>query len=103
MGESPSKTKGLLALYWLAHPRFGAEPTRGHALLKLVAGAFVVAPAWCAVVVMHGDMAKPHTGYGNWWVLFFACIVVAADIGWSADRISAALFDLQRGGFATRY
>ncbi|HEY9110855.1 MAG TPA: phosphatidate cytidylyltransferase [Rhodanobacteraceae bacterium] len=71
----------LLALYWLAHPRFAAETTRTHALLKLVAGAFVVVPAWCAVVVMHGDMAEPHTGYAPWWVLFFACIVVAADIG----------------------
>ena len=77
----------LLALYWLAHHRFGAEPTRGHALLKLVAAAFVVVPAWCAVVVMHGDMAEPHTGYGHWWVLFFALIVVAADIGaYSAGR-----------------
>jgi phosphatidate cytidylyltransferase len=71
----------LLALYWLAHPRFAAETTRTHVLLKLVAGAFVVVPAWCAVVVMHGDMAEPHTGYAHWWVLFFACIVVAADIG----------------------
>jgi phosphatidate cytidylyltransferase len=71
----------LLALYWLAHPRFAAETTRTHVLLKLVAGAFVVVPAWCAVVVMHGDMAEPHTGYAPWWVLFFACIVVAADIG----------------------
>ena len=71
----------LLALFWLAHNRFAAEPTRTHALLKLVAGAFVVVPAWCAVVVMHGDLAEPHTGHGHWWVLFFACIVVAADIG----------------------
>jgi len=77
----------LLALAWLAHYRFAAQPTRGHALLKLVAGAFVVVPAWCAVVVMHGDMAEPHTGRGHWWVLFFACIVVAADIGaFSAGR-----------------
>jgi phosphatidate cytidylyltransferase len=77
----------LLALYWLAHHRFGAEPTGGHALLKVVAGAFVVVPAWCAVVVMHGDMAEPRTGYGHWWVLFLACIVIAADIGaFSAGR-----------------
>ncbi|HET9818535.1 MAG TPA: phosphatidate cytidylyltransferase [Rhodanobacteraceae bacterium] len=71
----------LLALVWLGHNGFAAEATRGHAVLKLVAGAFVVVPAWCAVVVMHGDLAKPHTGQGHWWVLFFACIVVAADIG----------------------
>jgi phosphatidate cytidylyltransferase len=71
----------LLALAWLAHHRFAAEPTRAHAALKLLAGAMVVVPAWCAVVVMHGDMADPHTGHGHWWVLFFALIVVAADIG----------------------
>jgi phosphatidate cytidylyltransferase len=71
----------LLALAWLAHHRFAAEPTRAHAALKLLAGAMVVVPAWCAVVVMHGDMAEPHAGHGHWWVLFFALIVVAADIG----------------------
>lgn len=77
----------LLALVWLAHLRFGAERTPLHVLLKLAAGAFVVVPAWCAVVVMHGDMARPETGHGDWWVLFFACIVVAADIGaYSAGR-----------------
>ncbi|HEX5489259.1 MAG TPA: phosphatidate cytidylyltransferase [Rhodanobacteraceae bacterium] len=71
----------LLALAWLGHSGFAARATRAHAVLKLVAGAFVVVPAWCAVVVMHGDLAEPHTGHGHWWVLFFACIVVAADIG----------------------
>lgn len=77
----------LLVPVWLAHTRFAAEPTRGHTLLKLVAGAFVVVPAWSAVVVMHGDMAKPDTGHGHWWVVFFACIVFAADIGaYSAGR-----------------
>ncbi|HJR10631.1 MAG TPA: phosphatidate cytidylyltransferase [Rhodanobacteraceae bacterium] len=77
----------LLALLWLTRNRFAAEATRMHTLLKLVAGAFVVVPAWCAVVVMHGDMAEPHTGHGHWWVVFFACIVFAADIGaYSAGR-----------------
>ncbi|HLI18950.1 MAG TPA: phosphatidate cytidylyltransferase [Rhodanobacteraceae bacterium] len=77
----------LLALLWLTHNRFASQPSRTHALLKLVAGAFVVVPAWCAVVVMHGDMARPDSGRGHFWVLFFACIVVAADIGaFSAGR-----------------
>lgn len=71
----------LVALAWLAHHTFGAETSSAHAVLKLVAGALVVVPAWCALVVMHGDMALPHTGRGHWWVLFFACIVMAADIG----------------------
>lgn len=77
----------LLALAWLGQHDFGAGATRGHTALKLAAGALVVVPAWCAVVVMHGDLAKPDTGHGRWWVLFFACIVVAADIGaYSAGR-----------------
>jgi len=77
----------LVAVAWLAHPRFGAEPTPGPTVIKLLAGAMVVVPAWCAVVVMHGELALPNTGRGPWWVVFFACIVFAADIGaYSAGR-----------------
>lgn len=76
-----------LALFWLLHHRFGAEGTPAHTLLKLLAGAFVVVPAWCAVVVLHGELAGAPAGSGPWWVLFFACIVSAADIGaYSAGR-----------------
>ncbi|HJP97803.1 MAG TPA: phosphatidate cytidylyltransferase [Rhodanobacteraceae bacterium] len=71
----------LLALLWLSRARFAATASPAHAFLKLVAGAFVIVPAWCAVVVMHGDLAAPHTGHGRLWVVFFACIVFAADIG----------------------
>lgn len=88
----------LLALVWLTRNRFAAETTRKHTLLKLAAGAFVVVPAWCAVVVMHGDMAEPHTGHGHWWVVFFACIVFAADIGaytagrrWGSVKLAPAI------------
>jgi len=88
----------LLALAWLTRHRFASNATRGHAALKLLAGAMVVVPAWCAVVVMHGDMAEPHTGHGHWWVLFFACIVVAADIGaftagrrWGSVKLAPAI------------
>lgn len=77
----------LVAFMWLTQHHFGAAHTAGHTALKLLAGLFVVAPAWCAVVVMHGDMAHPSTGHGHLWVCFFACIVVAADIGaYSAGR-----------------
>jgi phosphatidate cytidylyltransferase len=88
----------LLALFWLTHHRFANTTTRGHALLKLLAGMMVVLPAWCALVVMHGDMAEPHTGHGPWWVLFFACIVFAADIGaytagrhWGSVKLAPAI------------
>jgi len=88
----------LLALAWLTHHRFGSEATPAHTTLKLLAGAMVVVPAWCAVVVMHGDLAEPHTGHGHWWVLFFALIVVAADIGaytagrrWGSVKLAPAI------------
>lgn len=71
----------LLALVWLTRHHFAAGATPTHTALKLVAGALVAVPAWCAIVVMHGDLAKPHAGHGHWWVVFFACIVFAADIG----------------------
>ncbi|MBS0383113.1 MAG: phosphatidate cytidylyltransferase [Proteobacteria bacterium] len=88
----------LLALVWLGHYRFALEPTPTHAAVKLVAGAFVVVPAWCAVVVMHGNLAVPNTGRGPWWVLFFACIVFAADIGaytagrrWGRNKLAPSI------------
>jgi phosphatidate cytidylyltransferase len=71
----------LLALAWLARNRFAAEITRTHAALKLAAGALAIVPAWCALVVMHGDMAGSDASDGHWWVLFFLCIVFGADIG----------------------
>ena len=88
----------LLALVWLTRHHFADETTRGNAVLKLLAGIMVVVPAWVAVVVMHGDMAEPHTGHGRWWVLFFACIVFAADIGaytagrrWGHTKLAPAI------------
>lgn len=71
----------LLALAWLRYHQFAAAPGTVHALLKLVAGLFVVMPAWCAVVVLHGNFAAAGASHGPWWVLFFACIVSVADIG----------------------
>ncbi|MGH8215656.1 MAG: phosphatidate cytidylyltransferase [Rhodanobacteraceae bacterium] len=88
----------LLALLWLTRIGIAAAATPSHAVLKLIAGALVVVPAWCAVVVMHGDMAEPHTGRGHWWVAFFACIVIAADIGaytagrrWGRTKLAPAV------------
>ncbi len=88
----------LLALLWLARHAFAHEATHAHAALKLVAGALVVVPAWCALVVMHGDLAGPTTGRGPWWVLFFACIVMGADIGaytagrrWGRNKLAPAI------------
>ncbi|HET7930511.1 MAG TPA: phosphatidate cytidylyltransferase [Rhodanobacteraceae bacterium] len=88
----------LLALLWLRHNRCAAKPTHAHAILKLLVGVLVVMPAWCAVVVMHGDMARPNSGHGHWWVLFFACIVSVADMGaytagrrWGKTKLAPAI------------
>ena len=71
----------LLALLWLRNISFGASPTRAHTVLKLLAGLLVVVPAWCAVVALHGSHVTYSPPRAAWWVIFFATIVVAADVG----------------------
>jgi phosphatidate cytidylyltransferase len=65
----------LLACVWLRHFAFGAAPTRENRALKLLAGAFVIFPAWVALTVIH---AQPH---GHWWTLLALVIVWMSDIG----------------------
>ena len=43
----------LLACLWLRHFAFGAAPTRENRALKLLAGAFVIFPAWIALISIH--------------------------------------------------
>ncbi|HET7556898.1 MAG TPA: phosphatidate cytidylyltransferase [Rhodanobacteraceae bacterium] len=71
----------LLAFMWLRNISFGASPTRAHTALKLFAGLLVVVPAWCAVVALHGAHVTCAPPRAAWWVIFFATIVVAADVG----------------------
>jgi phosphatidate cytidylyltransferase len=66
----------LTACLWLRHFAFGAAPTPENRALKLVAGAFVMFPAWMAALALHAR--EPH---GHWWVLLALVIVWAADIG----------------------
>ncbi|MBD8871754.1 phosphatidate cytidylyltransferase [Rhodanobacter sp. DHB23] len=66
----------LVACLWLRHFAFGAAPTPENRTLKLVAGAFVMFPAWIALIALHGR--EPH---GHWWLLLALVIVWAADIG----------------------
>ena len=66
----------LLACLWLRHFAFGAAPTAENRALKLLAGAFVLFPAWIALVSIHER--EPH---GHWWTLLALVIVWAADIG----------------------
>lgn len=71
----------LLATLWLRHMSFAASPTRAHTALKLLAGVLVAVPAWCAAVALHGARVTYAPPHAPWWLVFFACIVVAADVG----------------------
>lgn len=66
----------LLACLWLRHFAFAAAPTRENRTLKLVAGLFVIIPAWMALASIHARV--PH---GHWWTLLALAIVWASDIG----------------------
>ncbi|MFC5741897.1 phosphatidate cytidylyltransferase [Dyella tabacisoli] len=65
----------LLVCLWLRHFAFGAAPTRENLQLKLLAGAFVVFPAWIAALALHGG------AQGHWWTFLAMLIICAADIG----------------------
>lgn len=65
-----------LACVWLRHFAFGAAPTLENRALKLLAGLFVVLPAWVAMVAI--DARSTH---GHGLTLLALVIVWSADIG----------------------
>lgn len=71
----------LFALLWLNNITFAASPTRAHTALKLLAGVLIVVPAWGAVLALRGRPVTHAPPHAAWWVIFFAAIVAAADIG----------------------
>ncbi|QAU23508.1 phosphatidate cytidylyltransferase [Dyella sp. M7H15-1] len=66
----------LLVCVWLRHFAFGAAPTRENRNLKLLAGVFVIFPAWVAALSIHGS--APH---GHVWTFLAMLLVWAADTG----------------------
>lgn len=66
----------VVAILWLRRFAFGASPTSENRSLKLLAGAFVIVPAWTAAIYLHEGQP-----YGPWWTLLAVAIVWAADIG----------------------
>ncbi|WP_233843289.1 phosphatidate cytidylyltransferase [Dyella sp. 2HG41-7] len=66
----------LLACLWLRNFAFAAAPTPENRNLKLLAGAFVVFPAWVAGINIHGS--EPH---GHVWTFLAMLLVWAADTG----------------------
>ena len=63
-----------VALGWFRHVAFGAAPLTRNVVIKLLAGGFVVIPAWVAAVQLHGD-----PDHGPYWVLFMLVLIWAAD------------------------
>jgi phosphatidate cytidylyltransferase len=67
----------LLVCVWLRHFAFGAAPTPENRNLKLLAGTFVIFPAWVAALSIHGS-SQPH---GHVWTFLAMLLVWAADTG----------------------
>ncbi|RDS81238.1 phosphatidate cytidylyltransferase [Dyella monticola] len=66
----------VLVCLWLRNFAFAAAPTAENRTIKLVAGAFVVFPAWIAALNIHGS--EPH---GHAWTFLAMLLVWAADTG----------------------
>jgi phosphatidate cytidylyltransferase len=66
----------LVVCVWLRHFAFGAAPTPENRNLKLLAGMFVIFPAWVAAISIHGS--TPH---GHAWTFLAMLLVWAADTG----------------------
>ncbi len=64
----------MVALLWMRSFSFAASPTARNRLIKLVAGLFVLLPAWTALVEIHD-----HADRGAAWTLFALFIIWAAD------------------------
>jgi len=64
----------LVAVAWLGNFARGAAPTRENTVIKLVAGEFAIAPAWLALVTIHGAPDQGHA-----WMLLALLLVWAAD------------------------
>ncbi|MGN6321273.1 MAG: phosphatidate cytidylyltransferase [Dyella sp.] len=66
----------VLVCVWLRHFAFAAAPTTENRNLKLLAGAFVVLPAWVAGISIHGSPSHGHI-----WAFLAMLLVWAADTG----------------------
>lgn len=63
-----------VALLWFRHVVFGAAPLARNVAIKLLAGGFVLVPAWVAAVQLHANPDR-----GPFWVLFMLVLIWAAD------------------------
>lgn len=63
-----------VVLLWFRHLSFGAAPLARNVAIKLLAGGFVVIPAWVGAVQL-----QRAQDYGPYWVLFMLVLIWAAD------------------------
>ncbi|MDO5611377.1 MAG: phosphatidate cytidylyltransferase [Pseudomonadota bacterium] len=74
-----------LAILWLRYNQFAARDTGWARALKLIAGSLAVIPAWCALVVIHGNPDETSTlgivPRNHLWLLSALLIVWMADTG----------------------
>jgi phosphatidate cytidylyltransferase len=81
----------LIACVWLRHFAFGAAPTPENRNIKLLAGVFVIFPAWAATLSIHGSPNKTWAGvYGA----FVASAIVITVGGWLLGVRDARLIGL---------
>ena len=73
----------LLSCFWLHHNSFGAASSRTNCCLKILVGAWVIVPAWGALIQIHHQ-------HGWRWILLFLFTI------WTAD--TAAYFSGRRFG-----
>lgn len=66
----------FLAVFWLRRFTFAQAQTPNNLELKTIVGSFVVVPAWCAAMMLHG-----HPMQGPQWTLFVMGLIWVADIG----------------------
>lgn len=65
-----------VAALWLRRMQFASDNTARNRWLKLLLGALMIVPAWCAAALLHGDRDN-----GPAWTLFALLLVWAADSG----------------------
>ncbi|PJJ99992.1 phosphatidate cytidylyltransferase [Lysobacteraceae bacterium NML75-0749] len=74
-----------LAVLWLRYSNFAARPGKLACAVKLLAGTLAVIPAWCALLVIHGNPDETAligpVPRNHLWLLTALAIIWAADSG----------------------
>ncbi len=66
----------VLATLWIFFPALGQQKSVLHTIIKLLAGVFVIAVTWVAMVNLHAQAE-----HGPRWLLYFMFLIWIADSG----------------------